>query len=204
MIHGYGSTMDQPWINMDQRGSTALQPARRGSCVRKNMYPKSRFRVHIILAHAFSLPAVAHASHVLDSCVMTHGSCVMRPTPWLMRHASHAVAHASCVHVSRVMCHESRMSPFSVPRPGLMRHGSRLMRPRLTCQASHAVAHASCVMDHVSCVHVSCVPRRGSCVMRPRVMRPTHVAGIQPRSAPFIRRPLSVMTTTGTAVIYPC
>ena len=69
MIHGYGSKADQPWINMDQRGSVAF-----------SMSPS-----------AFSLQPSA--------CRRRHGSCVMRPASdsWLMRHASGVRRHVSGV-----------------------------------------------------------------------------------------------------------
>ena len=149
------------WINhgstMDQHGSTwinPLQPARRGSCVRKNMYPKTAFRVHIILAHAFSLPAVAHVS-----CVMAHASWLTCQASWLMRHASCVMRHGSCV-----------MRPDSWLMRPASTHVAGVRRP-LTWQAFSVLTHAS---------HVDAAP----------------FSPIQPHSAPFSRRPLSVMTTT--------
>ena len=120
VIHGYGSKADQPWINVDQRGSSVF----------------SLSLQHV--AAAFSLqPAAA---------VLTHGSCVMRHASWLIRHALSPFsvqrvqrqasgvrrqAHGSCVpltwHAScvRLMAHAS-----GVRRQAL---DSWLMR-----QASHA------------------------------------------------------------------
>ena len=81
------------WINrgstMDQHGSTwinRLQPAAvltHGSCV---------------MAHASGVESVQRP----DSCVLTHGSWLMRPDSWLMAHASGVLdswlmAHASGV-----------------------------------------------------------------------------------------------------------
>ena len=110
-----------------------------------------------------------------DSWLMRHASGVMRPASdsWLMRHASHASD-------SWLMRHASDS--------WLMRHASGVMRQ----------THGSCVrlMAHASCVMrpASWLMAHGSCVRRPT----SHV----PR--PFShRRPLSVMTTTGTAAIYP-
>ena len=116
-----------------------------------------------------------------SACRRRPDSCVMRPASdsWLMRHASWLMRHAS----------------------GVMAHGSWLM------------AHASGVR---LMAHASCVRRRGSCVMRPAsdswlmrhgscVMRTALSPSCVPRApfSPFSRRPLSVMTTTGTAAFFP-
>ena len=154
MIHGYGSKADQPWINMDQRGSSVLQPA--------------------VIAHASEKTCTRKAVFGYISFWLMRSAC----PPWLMRPTSHVMAHVSCVmaHVSCVMCHES----------WLMRHASWLM------------AHASWLMRHASWLMRSACPpwlmRHASWLMRHGswLMRPT----LQPHSAPFSRRPLSVMTTT--------
>ena len=126
MIHGYGSTMDQPWINMDQRGSSvfSLSLQRHGSRV---MRPDSW-----LMRHALSpFSVMAHGS-----CVMAHGSCVSRPMrhasdSWLMRPTHVACVesvqrHGSCV---RLMAHASHASGSWLMRPMRQTHGScvRLM-----------------------------------------------------------------------------
>ena len=129
---------------------------------------------------------------------------------------SRLMAHASdSYHVTGVpswlMAHASDSYHVTGVPSWLMRHAScvRLMRP----------AHASCVMRpaHASCVRLMRPAHAsGSCV---RLMRPAHAscvrlmrhasdsyhvtASIQSLSFSH-RRPLSVMTTTGTAAIYPC
>ena len=120
MIHGYGSTMDQPWINMDQRGSTAfsLQPSAcppwltcHGSCVMAH--------VSCVMAHASCVRLMAHASHA---------SGVRRPASGVRRQASGVMRPASCVPRFKLMAHASCV----------MAHGSCVM------------AHGSCVMRHAS------------------------------------------------------
>ena len=118
----------------------------------------------------FSLPAVRP-----DSWLMRHAS-----DSWLMRHASDSwlTCHASDSWLMRhasdswLTCHAS---DSWLTRPAS--HASHVPRVRL-------MAHASCVrlMAHVSCVRLMA---HASCVR-------LHV----PHSAPFSRRPLSVMTTT--------
>ena len=132
--------MDQPWINhgstwinVDQPPSacppwlmrpkkhvpengfsgtyhfgSCIQPARRGSCV---MRPRIE-SVQRLMRHA--------------SCVLTHGSCVMRPDSWLMRHASCVLTHGSCVlaHASCVLTHGS-----CVMRPRTWQAFSRSIQP---------------------------------------------------------------------------
>ena len=96
MIHEYGSTMDQPWINVDQRGSAAFSVMARVSCVMRHascvrrpriesvQRPDSWLTCHASCVHA---PRSTCPAGVLThgSCVLTHGSCVMRPDSWLMR-----------------------------------------------------------------------------------------------------------------------
>ena len=124
--------MDQPWLNMDQRGSAAFSVLTHGACVRKNMYPKSHFWVHIILAHASCL--MAHASHASRltphaSRVRRHDSCVRRHASGVMRHASCVRRHGSCVRRPRVRRPRVRRHASGV-------HASGVMRPRVRRPAS--------------------------------------------------------------------
>ena len=72
--------------------------------------------------------------------------------------------------------------------------------------------HASGVLTHASCVRRpdSCVRRQASGVRRQASGVLTHASGVRRQAfhvtaAPFsYRRLLPVMTTTGTAAIYPC
>ena len=144
------------------------------------------------------VPSACPLQHV--AAVLTHGSCVMRPThvsciesiqrPTLQRPDSWLMRHVSCV-----------MRPFSVPRfrrqasgSWLMAHGSWLMRHASGSWLMRPT-HVACVMRQAHASH-SRGMRHASCV---RLMRPTHVACVRlhvPHSASFSRRPLPVMTTT--------
>ena len=103
MIHDYGSTMDQPWINMDQRGSSVLQ------------LPPWRF------CHALS-----------PFSVQTHGSCVMRSalSPFSVESVQRPLTwHASTRHAPRVMLHAScstrHDSTRHAPRVHVLTHAPR-------------------------------------------------------------------------------
>ena len=132
------------------------------------------------MAHASCVPLTCHALSpfsVQRFSVLTHGSCVMCHAS-CVRSASHASGVRRQASGSWLMAHGS----------WLMRHasGSWLMRP----------THVACVMRQAHASH-SRGMRHASCV---RLMRPTHVACVRlhvPHSAPFSRRLLPVMTTTG-------
>ena len=184
--------MDQPWINMDQRGSSA-----------------------------FSLPAVAHVScvHALSLfSVLTPDSRVMRPRiesiqrpdSWLMLHASgvmaHAsgvMAHASGVHAPRVRRHGSCVrrhgSCSTRPASGVMAHASGVHAPRSTRPAStlHASGvHAPRVLTHGSCVHsrgmrhASGVRQHSAAPFSPPGMAP---GGISHRLDPLGQYPINTL-----------
>ena len=130
------------------------------------------------------------------AAVLTHGSCVMRPT----LQASGVLAHGSCV---RRQTHGSCVMRQT--------HGSCVRRPRARRQASGV---------HVPCVRRQASTSHASGVRRPRPMRQasdswlmahasdswlmrqaSHASGVRrqtprPSFSPFSRRPLSVMTTT--------
>ena len=186
MIHGYGSTMDQVWINVDQRGSTAF----------------SLSLQHVASACPFSLPpcVLTHGSCVMRQAStsgvrrQTHGSCVMRQASCVMRHAScvrrqtHGscvMRHASCVrrqtHGSCVMrqasCVMRRASHAS--DSWLMRQASGV--PRFRRQASGVMAHGSCV------------PRPFSTIQPPPVVgHDDNTAAAFPHATPFRFAPIAL------------
>ena len=155
--------MDQVWINVDQRGSTAF----------------SLSLQHVASACPFSLPP----------CVLTHGSCVMRQasTSGVRRqtHGSCVMRHASCVrrqtHGSCVMrqasCVMRRASHAS--DSWLMRQASGV--PRFRRQASGVMAHGSCV------------PRPFSTIQPPPVVgHDDNTAAAFPHATPFRFAPIAL------------
>ena len=122
--------MDQPWINMDQRGSSVLQ------------LPPWRF------CHALS-----------PFSVQTHGSCVMRSalSPFSVESVQRPLTwHASTRHAPRVMLHASCSTRHDSTRhaPRVMLHASCSTRHDSTRHAPrvHVLTHAP---RPDSCVHAS-------------------------------------------------
>ena len=130
---------------------------------------------------------------------MAHASCVPRPAlspSCVMRPASR---------IESVMRHASGVPP-SCHASWLMRHGSCVM-----AHASGVMRHGSCVRRHGSCVmaHGSWLMRHGSWLMAHASWLMAHGSCVPRGRRPFSRvhsvtaAPLSVMTTTGTAAIFP-
>ena len=170
MIHGYGSTMDQVWINVDQRGSTAF----------------SLPLQHVASACPFSLPpcVLTHGSCVMRQAStsgvrrQTHGSCVMRQASCVMRHAScvRRQTHGSCV-MRQASCVMRRASHAS--DSWLMRQASGV--PRFRRQASGVMAHGSCV------------PRPFSTIQPPPVVgHDDNKAAAFPHATPFRFAPIAL------------